>query len=178
MHTKYSLILSHSVTVGESYHISHFHISAARRPHKKKTLLSQISIRILTCRVHSYIKHFRHTMSIAVSTATVCLLVALLANVGHATDADYSATSTTVPDNSFLVQTPVGPIRGKTLKTLLAAKPYHAFKGIPYAEAPVGNKRFRVSVGVGWAGLGSGPGGGRCGLALPCTTWQNHFESI
>lgn len=80
-----------------------------------------------------------------------CLLLATLIPFGTSidteTDTEAPATVTTAtPSNgSFvLVETPIGPIRGKTLTTLLAGKSYNAFKGIPYAEPPVGKLRFKV----------------------------------
>lgn len=43
-----------------------------------------------------------------------------------------------------LVETANGVVRGKTAETLFEGRKYFAFKGIPYAKAPVGDLRFRV----------------------------------
>lgn len=43
------------------------------------------------------------------------------------------------------VQTKSGAIRGAQQTTLLKGVDYYAFKGIPYAKAPIGDLRFRVS---------------------------------
>lgn len=43
------------------------------------------------------------------------------------------------------VETKNGLIRGIKLKTLLKSREYFAFKGIPYAEKPIGELRFKVS---------------------------------
>jgi len=43
------------------------------------------------------------------------------------------------------VQTTSGPIRGEELT--YEGTSYKAFKGIPYAAAPVGDLRFKVSYG-------------------------------
>lgn len=43
-----------------------------------------------------------------------------------------------------IVQTNSGPIRGKLSKTLYDEHPYYSFKGIPYAEPPVKQLRFKV----------------------------------
>lgn len=48
-------------------------------------------------------------------------------------------------DVKTIVETNSGPIRGKLFKTLFDQQSYYAFKGIPYAESPVNNLRFKVS---------------------------------
>lgn len=44
-----------------------------------------------------------------------------------------------------IVKTANGTVRGQQVVTLFDSKPYHAFKGIPYAEPPVNKLRFKVS---------------------------------
>ncbi len=47
-------------------------------------------------------------------------------------------------DVNTIVETNSGPVRGKLFETLFDRRPYYAFKGIPYAEPPVGKLRFKV----------------------------------
>lgn len=47
-------------------------------------------------------------------------------------------------DNSLIVQTESGKIRGVQLKTNLNQRKFNAFRGIPYAQAPTGSLRFKV----------------------------------
>lgn len=48
-------------------------------------------------------------------------------------------------DDHVVVQTNSGPVRGQSFNTLFENKPYYSFKGIPYAEEPVNELRFKVS---------------------------------
>lgn len=43
-----------------------------------------------------------------------------------------------------LVETSSGVIRGTVNETLFKQKRYFAFRGIPYAQAPIGSLRFKV----------------------------------
>ena len=45
---------------------------------------------------------------------------------------------------SFVVQTTKGPVQGEILRTIVNSVEYSSFKGIPYAEAPLGYNRFKV----------------------------------
>ena len=45
-----------------------------------------------------------------------------------------------------VVHTNNGPVHGLPLNTLFENKPYIAFRGIPYAEPPLGDLRFKVNV--------------------------------
>lgn len=45
-----------------------------------------------------------------------------------------------------VIETTSGFVRGNVLKTPLNGKEFHAYRGIPYAEAPIGQQRFRVSL--------------------------------
>lgn len=48
-------------------------------------------------------------------------------------------------DEYKVVNTEYGLVRGKLNTTFLEAKPYYYFKRIPYAKAPIGELRFKVS---------------------------------
>lgn len=48
-------------------------------------------------------------------------------------------------DDHVVVQTKSGPVRGKSFNTLFDNKPYYSFRGIPFAEEPVNELRFKVS---------------------------------
>lgn len=50
----------------------------------------------------------------------------------------------TVNCNNLIVKTDSGQVRGVALRTLLKNEEYIAYRGIPYAEPPVGNLRFKV----------------------------------
>ena len=43
-----------------------------------------------------------------------------------------------------IIQTQGGKVRGSKELTALENKEYYAFKGIPFAEPPIGNLRFKV----------------------------------
>lgn len=46
--------------------------------------------------------------------------------------------------NSIVVTTGSGKIRGYSAKTMFSQWSYYAFKGIPYAETPIGERRFKL----------------------------------
>lgn len=54
------------------------------------------------------------------------------------------ATATGHADNTIIVRTGNGEIRGGVLNTLLIKRPFHSFKGIPYAKPPIGDLRYKV----------------------------------
>ena len=46
--------------------------------------------------------------------------------------------------SDVLVNTKYGKIKGRTLYTLYKQLPYYSFRGIPYAQAPILDLRFKV----------------------------------
>lgn len=67
-----------------------------------------------------------------------CILkfVILLNIVVHYTDASLTE----------IITTDKGPVRGQILKTVQEGVKYSAFRGIPFAEPPLGYRRFKVKV--------------------------------
>lgn len=53
-----------------------------------------------------------------------------------------------VSNESPIVKTKSGELLGKVSTTLLDQRKFYSFQGIPYAKAPVGPLRFRVSKNV------------------------------
>lgn len=49
-------------------------------------------------------------------------------------------------DESPTVKTKSGELLGKISTTLLDKRKFYSFQGIPYAKAPIGQLRFRVSI--------------------------------
>lgn len=50
-----------------------------------------------------------------------------------------------IPNNEpNVVTTESGRIRGYAMETLLEKRPFHSFKGIPFAKSPIGERRFKV----------------------------------
>lgn len=47
--------------------------------------------------------------------------------------------------NTAIVQTESGPVHGVCETSLRHKEKFHAFRGIPYAKAPVGDLRFKVT---------------------------------
>lgn len=49
--------------------------------------------------------------------------------------------------NALVVQVPdLGSIQGIETKTIWSKRTIHEFRGIRYAEAPIGDKRFKVTM--------------------------------
>lgn len=51
-----------------------------------------------------------------------------------------------VSSESPMVKTNSGELLGKVLTTLLDQRKFYSFRGIPYAQPPVGRLRFRVCI--------------------------------
>lgn len=47
--------------------------------------------------------------------------------------------------SAITVKTKSGEIEGKDSKSLFDKRPFHSFRGIPYAKPPIGDLRFKVS---------------------------------
>lgn len=47
-------------------------------------------------------------------------------------------------EDSKVVNTDLGDVRGNILETILNKRPFHAFRGIRYGKAPIGALRFKV----------------------------------
>lgn len=50
-----------------------------------------------------------------------------------------------IRDDFHVVRTDLGDIRGNVLQTLLDKRNFYSFRGIRYAEPPIGELRFKVS---------------------------------
>lgn len=51
------------------------------------------------------------------------------------------------PLDPLIVSTTTGKIKGYQLKTFFSNTPYISYRGIPYAEEPIGELRFKVVCG-------------------------------
>lgn len=49
------------------------------------------------------------------------------------------------PEECKTVPTEYGTIRGQLEMSIIDQKPFHAYRGIPYARAPIGDLRFKVN---------------------------------
>lgn len=80
---------------------------------------------------------------VAVLGITIAGLVLTVDLVNHNSEND-----ALVPiENDFsVVDTLHGTLRGRKVFTVLNQKPYFTFRGIPYAQPPVGELRFRVNI--------------------------------
>lgn len=54
--------------------------------------------------------------------------------------------NSTLHDDYKTIETNYGLVRGKRGTTLLDNIPYYSFRGIPYAKAPTGSLRFKVTI--------------------------------
>lgn len=54
----------------------------------------------------------------------------------------------TVNCDNLIVKTDNGKVRGVAQTTFLNQKEYIAYRGIPYAEPPVGNLRYKVRMRI------------------------------
>lgn len=55
-----------------------------------------------------------------------------------------SILSITVHGADNVVKTESGEVQGITAKTLLNQRQFYSFRGIPYAQPPIGDLRFKV----------------------------------
>lgn len=72
-----------------------------------------------------------------------------IANCDISNEGDSSSDTSGESDqqlNDVIVRTSNGRVQGERLKTLFDDKTYYSFKGIPYAEPPVGDLRFKVKL--------------------------------
>lgn len=51
-----------------------------------------------------------------------------------------------VDEEHKIVSTDLGNVRGNVLQTLLDNRDFYAFRGIRYAQPPIGELRFKVSL--------------------------------
>lgn len=58
---------------------------------------------------------------------------------------NFAAITTAVPDQYRIIKTKYGLIRGFKRTSLLEKVDFYSFLGIPYAKAPIGQRRFKVS---------------------------------
>lgn len=72
---------------------------------------------------------------------TIAVLLGALSNL-----ASIDATRTSADDVEYkTIETTSGAIRGQVATTLFAHQRYYSFRGIPYAESPLGPLRFKVN---------------------------------
>nr|WAU86697.1 carboxylesterase [Bradysia odoriphaga] len=87
---------------------------------------------------------------------------------------------TTVNCDKYTVATHSGLVQGVSLRTLEENKEYIAYRGIPYAEPPVGDLRFRVPVPIApWEGIYQATDYGNSCLVLEQSIFfpWNHTQS-
>lgn len=74
--------------------------------------------------------------------STLFIILFVLSILTESADADSESSE---EDESSIVETESGRVRGRKNYTLYESKPYYEFKGIPYARAPVDELRFKVN---------------------------------
>lgn len=74
--------------------------------------------------------------------STLVIIFSVLSLSSKPANAD---SDTSEEDESSIVETESGRVRGRKNYTLYESKPYYEFKGIPYARAPVDELRFKVN---------------------------------
>lgn len=73
-----------------------------------------------------------------------CLLFALIVS----TDCDHEYGQQQCKSGKLIVDTSTGKVKGKIQHTFFHGTKYISFIGIPYAEPPTGNLRFRVIINI------------------------------
>lgn len=90
--------------------------------------------------------------SSSIFVTIVVLLVSINSiNSKSPTNDDSSINQSTALDGTFYIDNPYkivktndGSVRGQLKMTQFHGKPYHAYQGIPYAKAPIGDLRFKA----------------------------------
>lgn len=78
---------------------------------------------------------------LAVGIAVLGFTIQLIGNQNNASDEAPSSVNTTFS----ITNTSKGQVRGRRAFSIYDRVPYYAFRGIPYAQPPVGELRFQVS---------------------------------
>lgn len=74
--------------------------------------------------------------------STLFIILFVLSILPKPADADSDSSE---EDESSIVETESGRVRGRKNYTLYESRQYYEFKGIPYARAPVDELRFKVT---------------------------------
>lgn len=75
--------------------------------------------------------------------STLCTILFMIVILSARANGD-GESSEEAENESSIVETESGRVRGKKNYTLIDSKAFYAFKGIPYARAPVDELRFKV----------------------------------
>lgn len=78
---------------------------------------------------------------------TICLMI-LIRCCASSIEHNNNVVHALMVDDYKIIETTYGLIKGKSFSTLFQQKPYYAFKGIPYAEPPIDNLRFKVCISI------------------------------
>lgn len=78
--------------------------------------------------------------------AIISILFAILFVISVLSRPADAESDSTEEDESSVVETESGRVRGRKNYTLFESKGFYAFKGIPYGRAPVEELRFKVNL--------------------------------